>query len=69
LSVYECAGVECAVKCIKAKGAKPLAAYFFGDAEGKEKEYFIKHVAAGGITVNDIGKHAMNYHLGFGGVG
>jgi len=36
LSVYECDGVECCVKKIKAK-AKPLGAYFFGDANGPEK--------------------------------
>jgi len=68
LSVYECDGVECAAKTIRSK-QKPLGAYFFGDAKGEAKEYFIKHVSAGGICVNDCGFHAANPELGFGGVG
>jgi len=68
LSVHEVDSVEGAVKFINAR-PKPLAAYYFGDVNGKEKEHFLKHTSSGGVTINECCVHAMSPELPFGGVG
>ncbi|WP_051614329.1 aldehyde dehydrogenase family protein [Acholeplasma equifetale] len=47
---------------------KPLATYLFTD-DKKIRDYIIKNVSTGGITINDTLMHFSNHHLGFGGVG
>jgi len=68
LSIYTVDDVNAAVKRISS-GDKPLAAYYFGNAEGPEKDIFIKNTSSGGVSVNDCATHACNFELPFGGVG
>ncbi|CAD6193957.1 unnamed protein product [Caenorhabditis auriculariae] len=47
---------------------KPLGAYIF-TKDPKKIERFIKETSSGGVTVNDVMKHAYLPHAPFGGVG
>lgn len=47
---------------------KPLATYLFTDNKDI-KDYVIRNISTGGITINDTLMHFSNHHLGFGGVG
>uniref|UniRef100_A0A7E4V4I3 Aldehyde dehydrogenase n=1 Tax=Panagrellus redivivus TaxID=6233 RepID=A0A7E4V4I3_PANRE len=49
-------------------GEKPLASYIFTKDEGKIAK-FLSHTTAGGVTINDVQKHASVKGLPFGGVG
>jgi aldehyde dehydrogenase (NAD+) len=48
---------------------KPLAAYYFGPAWGKNLKKVTRNLTAGGISTNDVLMHCVNSHLPFGGVG
>jgi len=46
----------------------PLALYCFS-RDHSFTHTLLDHVPSGGVTINDIGKHASNLHLPFGGLG
>ncbi len=48
---------------------RPLALYYFGDANGTEVEQVLGRTLSGGVTINDIAAHAGCETLPFGGVG
>ncbi|KAF7633361.1 Aldehyde dehydrogenase [Meloidogyne graminicola] len=56
-----------AIKIIN-DGEKPLGAYLFTENENKI-EKFLNSTSSGGVTINDIIKHAMISELPFGGIG
>jgi len=59
---------EDAIKFINDR-PKPLSAYYFGPAFGKNHKVFETRVTAGGMNHNDVVIHCVNPWLPFGGVG
>jgi acyl-CoA reductase-like NAD-dependent aldehyde dehydrogenase len=68
LPVIEVSDVNEAIAFIKSR-PKPLAAHFFGSAEGENKELFARRTSSGGLCINDSIGHFASQELPFGGVG
>ncbi len=47
---------------------RPLACYIFSN-NSKQQGYYIEHIQAGGICINDVILQAASVHLPFGGIG
>ncbi len=66
LPLFEFSDFEQVINFVNSK-EKPLAIYYFGNAESAEE--LMHKTSSGGVCINDTLMHVSNQHLPFGGVG
>lgn len=66
LPLFEFSDFEQVIHFVNSK-EKPLAIYYFGNAESAEE--LMHKTSSGGVCINDTLMHVSNQHLPFGGVG
>ncbi|MBP7512303.1 MAG: aldehyde dehydrogenase [Bacteroidia bacterium] len=66
LPLFEFSDFEQVINFVNSK-EKPLAIYYFGNAESVEE--LMHKTSSGGVCINDTLMHVSNQHLPFGGVG